>query len=365
MRKFWFVLCSIFRICGVMSYYVHTGSIYDNRTREPVSIQGISWFGFESESVILAGLDRHSIRFYLDLLKRHGINSIRIPFSQEWIYYNYDFQPDPIYLTSNPELLNKKSIEILDYIFEEARLSNITILLDLHRLNNKTIAPIWYDTTNDRYTYDTFFNTWKKILDRYHSQINLIGVDILNEPHDLVSYGDNNPSTDWFRFANQTVFFLNNNFPNHLWLILVQGINWGRLFPKYNSKTLLLHGRNIAYSPHTYGRSVTPDIDVNPIILQAYWDQSFGYLKKEYGQAIIIGEWGGRTILDTVWMSLFAKYLVNNNITNNYFWSLTPNSDDVDGLLLSDWTTVDPIKKILLENIQTGQSTTGSLRGTI
>lgn len=347
----------LFRAC-VMCYYIHTGEIYENHTKSKVSIQGISWFGFESENVVLAGLDRHHINFYLDVLVKHGINSIRIPFSEEWIYYNFDFRPDPMYISSNPELNNKKSIEILDYVFDVTKSKNLTILLDLHRLNYKSISQIWYSTQDDRYTVHTFHDTWGRILDRYNSHPNLIGVDILNEPHDLVTYGDNNPSTDWFRFANETIFFINHKYGNHPWLIFVQGINWGRIFPKFNSKALLLSGRNIVYSPHTYGRSITPGIDLNPITLKAYWDQSFGYLRTELEQAVVIGEWGGRTALDTLWMSLFAKYIVGNNMTNNYFWSLTPNSDDVDGFLLSDWTTIDPVKKILLQNIQTDFLTT-------
>lgn len=349
-----YLLSILLRVCVVFSYYVKTGEIYENNTNTQISIQGISWFGFESETVVLAGLDKHPIGFYFDVMAQHGINSIRIPFSEEWIYYNFEYQPDPMYLSSNPELTNKKSIEILDHIFGITKSRNMTILLDLHRLNYKSISQIWYSTDSERYTVDTFQETWIKILDRYHEHVNLIGVDILNEPHDAITYGDDNPSTDWFKFANQTIFFMNNQYKNHSWLIFVQGINWGRIFPKFNSKALLFKGKNVVYSPHTYGRSVTAAMDLNPIVLKAYWDQSFGYLKTEFDQAIVIGEWGGRTILDTVWMSLFAKYIVENNMTNNYFWSLTPNSDDVDGFLLSDWTTVDPVKKILLRNIQTG-----------
>lgn len=339
MGKFKVLLSLLFRVF-VMSYYIKTGIIYDNKTHQPVSIQGISWFGFESDTVILGGLDKHPISFYFGILQKHGINSIRIPFSQEWIYYNYDFQPDPQYLSSNPILKNKKSIEILDYVFDMAGELNITILLDMHRLNYKEISQIWYSIENNRYTSDTFLESWYKLLDRYHQNENLI------------TYGDNNPNTDWFRFSNQTILYLNTKYRHHNWLILVQGINWGRIFPKYNNKTLLLSGRNVVYSPHTYGRSVTPTMNLDPHALYALWDQAFGYLKSEFQQAIIIGEWGGRTSLDTLWMSVFAKYLVENNMTNNYFWSLTPNSDDVDGFLLNDWTTIDPIKKILLQNLQ-------------
>lgn len=355
MGKFRMYLSILLRVCAVVvSYYVKKGEIFENNTHEQISIQGISWFGFESETVVLAGLDRHPLEFYIDVMVKHGINSIRIPFSEEWINYNMDFQPDPMYLSSNPELTNKKSIEILDHVFDITKSKNMTILLDLHRLNYKSIAPIWYSTDSNRYTTDTFHDTWVKILDRYHEHVNLIGIDILNEPHDIITFGDDNPSTDWFRFANETIFLMNNHYTNHPWLIFVQGMNWGRIFPKFHSKARLFEGQNVVYSPHTYGRSVTPGIDLNPIVLKAYWDQSFGYLKTEFDQAIVIGEWGGRTELDTVWMSLFAKYIVQNNMTNNYFWSLTPNSDDVDGFLLSDWTTVDPIKKTLLRNVQLG-----------
>jgi endoglucanase len=66
---------------------------------------------------------------------------------------------------------------------------------------------------------------------------------------------------------------------------------------------------------------------------------------------VVPGEWGGQTYLDKDWMTFFGDYLIDVNMTNNFLWSLGPNSGDVAGLLLDNWTDLDTFKVSLLKRI--------------
>jgi endoglucanase len=67
---------------------------------------------------------------------------------------------------------------------------------------------------------------------------------------------------------------------------------------------------------------------------------------------VVPGEWGGKTSIDMDWMNNFISYLIDKEIHNNFFWSLGPNSGDVGGLLLDNWTDVDQFKINLLQQLQ-------------
>lgn len=64
------------------------------------------------------------------------------------------------------------------------------------------------------------------------------------------------------------------------------------------------------------------------------------------------GEWGGATSgKNGVWLNAYASYLKTNDITDNFFWCVNPNSGDTGGLLLDDWKTPDTNKLTILANL--------------
>jgi hypothetical protein len=109
--------------------------------------------------------------------------------------------------------------------------------------------------------------------------------------------------------------------------------------------------KRLVFSPHIYGKSVVPSTDVNVNSLHDQWNRDFGFLVS-WNKTVVPGEWGGRVDIDREWMSIFAEYLQNNRMMNNFLWSLGPNSGDVAGFLLDDWTSIDTFKLSLIEQIQ-------------
>ena len=332
----------------VSAWKALNGHIHTNNGTQ-VHLRGLSWFGFETPDYVVNGLWSNPMSFYMNTIEQQGFNVLRVPFSSEWIHYNKNIQPSPGMVASDYENQNKPSIQILDKLFDYAEEKGILIMLDLHRLHKEYISELWYSPTDSLFTSETFYDTWFWILDRYHARPNLFAIDLLNEPHGRATWGTNDPSTDWKLFVENSIPRFMERYSDDHWLFLVEGINWGGHFD-YAPLNVNTNNR-LVYSAHTYGASVVPGIniyDVNGLIRG--WDGNFGFIR-DRGDTVMIGEWGGRTDLDVPWMKALASYLRNKDMTDNFFWSLGPNSGDVHGLLLDDWKTIDWTKQDIINSV--------------
>lgn len=351
------LLFSVFGILTttVNSWTVHKGQIYTSEN-QIFNLSGCSWFGFETQDYVLNGLWNHPIDFYLDMIKSVNINVLRIPVSSEWIFYNFDLYPFNGLISSDSSLQGLKSIQILDRLFDLCQERGIYIMLDLHRLHKEYISELWYSPTDDLYTTNTFFTTWFKLLDRYEKRSNLIAIDLLNEPHGRATWGNTSPATDWNIFVQYAIQKLNDRYPKNEWLYLVEGIGWGKDLSNVLDLPLQFNDphitERIVYSPHTYGKSVVSSVDpYNKNQLYNDWEYAFGYLS-QYDYTIMIGEYGGITEIDSQWLLYLVEYLKEIKQTNAFYWSLGPNSGDVHGLLLDDWTTFDSFKIDIINSLQ-------------
>jgi len=328
------------------------------RNWEKARLSGASWFGFETQDYMINGLWTHTMDEYLRMLKGIGINVIRVPFSAEWIFYHHDLYPYDGLISADPSLKGKTSADVLDTLFEKAAMNGIGIMLDLHRLHKEYISELWYSPTDNEYTASTYYQTWFRMLDhvlKEKNHTNLIAVDILNEPHGQATWGTGDASNDWRMFIQEAVPKIVTRYHNHSFLVFVEGIEWGHTFRYWNDNNAPIVFppkimERIVFSPHTYGKSVvqqTPD-DYNQLV--AGWETDFGFLRRQ-GYTVAVGEWGGITSLDAGWMNSLVQYLTSANMTDQFFWSLGPNSGDVQGILLDDWTTMDTFKKDVIHKL--------------
>lgn len=340
----------------VLGWYTNNGYIYNDNNNQ-TNIRGLSWFGFETPDYIVNGLWAHPMFWYIDKVSEMNFNCFRIPYSSEWILYNFNRYPVGS-VSADYSLNNKQSIEILDELFDYTEQKNILIMLDLHRLHKEYISELWYSPTDKQYTAESYFQTWFTVLDRYKNRTNLFAVDLLNEPHGPASWGDNNPSTDWKLFVENAIPKFLERYPNAPWVYFVEGVGWGKFLGNYKDHPFNFTPevmKKIVFSPHNYGKSVVPGIDMNPYSLQNDWNNNFGFLRNK-GLTVVTGEWGGKTEIDTDWMNIFIDYLIQNDMRNSFFWSLGPNSGDVAGLFNDDWTTIDQFKINIINKLQPNPS---------
>jgi len=222
---------------------------------------------------------------------------------------------------------------------------------------------------------------------------NIMGIDLFNEPWDY-------SWDEWSGYVEDAYDVISGVNPNIL--LFVQGIgnssgnqdgspdsttespngdpdlnpNWGENLYEAGDNPPDIPREKLVFSPHTYGPSVfvqrmfmdpaQPECEgleeedaaanecnivIDPEILEAGWEEHFGYLV-DMGYAVVPGEWGGnpewpdnaelrkqdmfgyltdRTV-DWQWQQAFANYLISKGIQSNFYWSINPESGDTGGI---------------------------------
>eukprot|EP01083_Nonionella_stella_P000418 1201_1 len=268
------------------------------------------------------------------------------------------------YYQMNQDLVNKTSMQVMDKIIEACADAGIIVMLDMHSLEPGGYMEdgLWYDS---KYPQDTTLKAWNMMVDRYKNQWNVVAADIFNEPFDG-TWGTNAPSTDFNTWCETVGNDMHTNGVD--WLIMCEGVAisppctdacfWGEDLQGVHSTVVKLDMPNkVVYSPHVYGPNVAYQAYFNvpdfPNNMPAIWNTHWAFIRAMNQSAITVGEWGGQLSgQDGVWMNAFAKYLVQIDAPDTWFWCINPDSGDTGGLLGYDWTTPDIPKLNLLQTVQ-------------
>lgn len=338
-----------------------------------VVLQGVNWFGFETNTQVVHGLWTRDYRDMLGQIASLGYNTLRIPFSIEALRSNRPVDVNTG--VGNQALIGKTPIEALDVIIEEARHHGLLVMLDNHSLaNDNFMHPLWYD---GNYSEDAWVANWEMVASRYHDDPNVIAADLKNEPHGSASWGDGGP-TDWRRAAERAGAAVQAIAPH--WLIVVEGIegpapgqqldrHWwgGNLEGVRTAPVRLPVSGKLVYSPHEYGPRVfaQPWFSLPQEQMEAElarrWDLGFGFIVDQGIAPVLVGEFGGHDVGDTStvegrWFDQFADFLASKRISWTY-WSWNPNSGDTGGILDNDWRTVIARKQDRLVQLMAGVGT--------
>lgn len=216
----------------------------------PVHLKGLSWFGAEGTGKVQDGLWANTLDFYLRFVAEHRFNAIRIPFALDTVLAN----PEPAHemLTTAPELKGLKYLDVLERVVDTAASHGLLILLDLHRLKADRWPDdgLWY---GPGVTLDTLKACWDLMQARFCKRWNVLGADILNEPHGA-------KWRDWAGAATQLGNFVLSKCAR--WVIFVEGVAhegtkekseffWGENLEDAAHRPVKLAVANkLVYSPH-------------------------------------------------------------------------------------------------------------------
>ena len=345
-----FISLCFLTLCSFISaeWSVSENKIFKG-TKE-VNLKGINWHGLENRNIILDGLFSNSMDFYLDLLKGNNFNVIQVPLSSEFILYNLDFYPNNDLISKSVDLKQKKSIEILDILFDKALSRDMGIVLSLNNLEYDTNSPLWYIENNYNYTLNTFVNTWKILLNRFSEKLNLIGINLYQSPNDPAIIGDDNLNNDWKLVSQSVINELKNNYDNLDLIFFVSGVSEGLDIRGFDDQSQ----DNIVYAINNYAPSVYLDVSID-YKNRTSWDSLFG----SKNLPIVVSSWGGSAIIpsDYQWELNFESYLIGKNIKNNFFWSVITTPGIRSGLLFDDNTQPKVVILELLNNLQPNPTT--------
>ncbi|MCB1251548.1 MAG: glycoside hydrolase family 5 protein [Acidimicrobiales bacterium] len=335
---------------------------------ETVTLRGINWFGFETETHLVHGLWARDYRAMLAQIADLGYDTIRLPWSVQAIRSS-SISGLNTSLGANAQLAGKTPLQAMDAIIDGAADEGLLVLLDNHRLNDASIPELWY---GDGYTEQDWLDSWRLLADRYADRPNVIGADLKNEPHGAATWGSGNLTTDWRLAAERAGEVVLSEAPH--WLIVVEGVSgtvpgqqlsghwWGGNLEAAGAYPVRLSiPHRVVYSPHEYGPGVydqawfhTGDLTAT---MHDRWEKGFGYLQTQDIAPVLVGEFGGKSVdttsLEGRWQNLFVDWLDARELSFTY-WTWNPNSSDTGGVLTDDWTTVRADKQAMLDRLLDG-----------
>jgi endoglucanase len=340
-----------------------------------VRITGVNWFGFETGNQVVHGLWSRGYRSMLDQVKSLGFNTLRIPFSNQMLASGA--ATTSINYSANPDLQGLTPIQCMDKVISYAGQIGLKVFLDRHsaKADNFANEDLWYIPGDSYYTEAQWINDWVMLAKRYAGNSTVIGADLFNEPKKSATWGNSAPATDWNKAAERCANAILGANPN--WLIIVEGVEkynnqgtwWGgNLTGAAQYPVILAVPNKLVYSAHDYPASVFSQTwfsdPTYPKNLPSVWNSNWGYLFQNQTAPVIVGEFGSKlvTASDQTWMRSLLAYMNGDSTlsgTNSLapgqkgiswtYWSLNPNSGDTEGILNSDWTTVNTAKMAYLQ----------------
>ncbi len=341
-------------------YLATDGSQLVDSDGEPVQLRAVNWFGLETSSCMPHGLWQRSLDDIMDQIASVGFTALRLPYANQCL----EASPEGLDEASNPDLVGKTSIEVMDAVISAAKARDMVVLLDRHRPDYDAQSELWY---TDEYPEERYIEDWLMLAERYAGDPTVIGADLHNEPHGPACWGCGDESIDWAAAAQRVGNAILEVNPD--WLIVVEGVEgmsdgtttwWGGgLADAAESPVELLIPGRLVYSVHDYPASLYEQdwftASDYPENLPAVWDRNWGYLVKQDIAPVLLGEFGTRyaTESDRIWLASLVDYIDENNLSFA-FWSWNPNSGDTGGLVKDDWTTLEQEKLDALAPLLSG-----------
>jgi endoglucanase len=135
------------------NWYTNNGSIYNND--KIYNIIGCNWNGIETECKVPHGLWLNPLEYYITFLKENGFNSVRIPLSYE-IMTNLSTPINNNCVLLNLQYINQTIEFVLEDLFIQLNNNNITILVDLHTIDNIVTECPWTESISYVNTIDAW-----------------------------------------------------------------------------------------------------------------------------------------------------------------------------------------------------------------
>lgn len=212
------------------------------------------------------GLDRAPLPQLLSDFHQLGINTIRLPFSNELIHSTAPV-PDSA-VAANPRLRGRTPLEIYDAVVEALTQSGFAVVLNNHTNTSRWCCGIdGNERWNSGQSTAQWADDWVFMARRYASVPRVVGADLYNEVRRDVlddpnwGLGDDH---DWYGAARLAADRILTE-ANPRLLIVIEGINWtgvpvdglphGRpvLSPARTLSHTLVDARKLVYSAHFYG----------------------------------------------------------------------------------------------------------------
>lgn len=278
--------------------------------------------GQDSHGIPL-GLDRVPLATLLADFHALGVNSVRLPFSNEMIHATSPV-PDAA-VAANPRLRGKTPLEVFDAVVSALTADDFAVVLNNHTHTSRWCCGV---DGNERWNsgQDTrrWADDWVFMARRYAADPRVVGADLYNEVRrDILHDPDwgGGDDYDWYAAAQFAADRILTE-ANPALLVVIEGINWtglpvdgfahGRpmLTPVRTLSHTLVASDKLVYSAHFYGYTgphhsgATGIGETSDPRYQDLTEEELG--QALHDEAFFVSEESGRHFTAPVWISEFG-----------------------------------------------------------
>jgi endoglucanase len=311
----------------------------------------------ENSHRVPLGLDRAPMAEIIAGFREIGVNSVRLPFSDEMIH---DGSPvTDAAVAANPELRGRTPLQVYDVVVRELTAAGLAVILNNHTNTTRWCCGVdGNERWNASRSTDAWETDWLFMARRYRDNKRVVGADLYNEVRRSVlddpnwGLGDDH---DWFAASQHLGDRILTEADPDL-LIIVEGINWTglpvdglpherpTLEPVRRLSHTLVDSGKLVYSAHFYdytgpnhsgatGTGETSDPryrDLSPGELVRVLDRQAFFVASEPGQHFTAPLWisefgvGGRDetgVAQRAWFEHFVDQLIRTDADFAY-WPL-------------------------------------------
>ncbi|KZV85139.1 glycoside hydrolase [Exidia glandulosa HHB12029] len=276
----------------------------------------------ENSHNIALGLQYVAIDDMLDSFEALGINSIRLPFSNEMIH---DTNPIPDdFVAANPQLKGKTPLQVYDAVVAALTARRFAVILNNHTNKSRWCCGIadGNERWNESQSEDAWIADWVSMVKRYKDNKRVVGADLYNEVRRDILDDPNwgvYDAHDWYLAAHHAGDRILTE-ANPDVLIVIEGINWFGI-----PVDGFAHGRPTLSGAKTLSHTlVQPD----KLVYSAHF---YAYTGPNHSGATGVGETSDPRYRDLSKSDLFAVY--NSSAA---FVSLSAESHFIHPLWLSE-----------------------------
>ncbi|MEU9276927.1 cellulase family glycosylhydrolase [Streptomyces sp. NPDC048341] len=226
------------------------------------------------------GLDRAPLAQLLPDFRALGINSVRLPFSNEMIHATTPV-PDAA-VTANPQLRGETPLEVYDAVVTALTGAGFAVILNNHTNSSRWCCGVdGNERWNSGQSTQQWADDWVFMARRYAANSRVVGAALYNEVRRDVLDDPNwglGDGHDWYAAAQLAADRILTEANPDL-LIVIEGINWTGL-----PVDGLPHGRPVLTPVRTLSNTL---VDAHKLVYSAHF---YGYTGPRHSGATGIGE---------------------------------------------------------------------------